>query len=90
MFYGGEYKSTAPYIQNAKNNVYAFIEGTDFPLARNSLQIVTSETENIFPVVKTRGIDVSVGVNSVFKGNSDGVGEKIDAALYADDNWVII
>lgn len=90
LFYGGEYKNTEPFIQNASNAVRLFIEGEDFPLVKNALQVVTSETKNIFTVAKANGFEISMGVDAVFKGDSNGVSEKIDAALYQGGEWKTI
>ena len=57
-----------------------------FALAQNTLLIEASLTENILNLLSS----VEIGVKNVYKGNADGVGEMVAAALYKDGAWTEI
>ena len=60
---------------------------TAFPsLAHNNLVIEPSNTKNQFNLLP----NVEMGVNAVYLGNEEGIGEKVSAALYKDGAWVEI
>ena len=90
LFAGSEYKSSLPCVQNAVDTVEAFVGSTDFSLDEGALKIITSETKNVFPVTKEDGVQVEIGVDSIFKGDTNNQAEPIEAALYKDGAWVTI
>lgn len=55
-------------------------------LAENNLLIMTHITDNLFNLLPS----VEIGVKNVYKGNADGVGEPVAAALYKDGAWTEI
>ena len=58
-------------------------------LAPDTMQIVPRDDMNIVTLIK--GDDVlEIGVDTAYKGNADGVGERVEMALYKDGEWVEI
>ena len=53
-----------------------------------TLQIVNGE--NNFSLINTEEMKIEIGVGRVYKGNADGLGEKVEACLFKDDAWTII
>ena len=58
-------------------------------LTPDTLQIVPRDDKYIVELIK--GDDVlEIGVDTAYKGNADGVGERVEMALYHDGEWVIV
>jgi N-acetylneuraminic acid mutarotase len=70
-------------------DIYEF-EARSMLLAENVIQIYPTLGTNMFRIVNTPATRVEIGVSSVFKGNAEDVGEKVEAALYRDGEWKII
>lgn len=70
-------------------NVVSFVPGMVMAVATNELFIL-SALQNYFSIVKTDNIDVELGISGVFKGNADGIGEEVEAALHNGTSWVTI
>lgn len=60
------------------------------PLLEGEMLIKPSETENFCNLIDSDGVQMKIGVNSVYLGNSEGYAEKVPAALYKDGAWVEI
>lgn len=77
---GGYATANSPYI-------YKYVVSME--VASDEMQIQSTLTNNLFNIING---DVSflVGVANVYKGNSDGVGELVDAYLYKDGAWTQI
>jgi hypothetical protein len=70
-------------------NVYS--QATPVPAVEEGALYVKPQTKNnIFPIVRGNGIEVEIGVDTVYKGNAEGIGETVEAALYKDGEWVSI
>lgn len=59
-------------------------------LENGTLQILPSLTNNTFNLINTDTAQVEIGVNAVYKGNADGIGEQVEAALHNGTSWVTI
>ena len=59
-------------------------------LSANNLQIVSGLTANTFNIINTDTAQVEIGVNKVYKGNADGIGEEVEASLHNGTSWVTI
>ena len=71
--------------------VECFTIGEDeIQVPSGTLSIIPKTDGNTFPIVNGDTIKIELGVKSVFKGNADGVGEPIEAALYKDGTWTTI
>jgi N-acetylneuraminic acid mutarotase len=81
---GGYYNSS-----NSKD-VFLFTYGEDLVLSSDTLQIVPTPDKNIFNLINTDNMQVEIGVMSVLKGNADGIGEQVEAALHNGTSWVTI
>jgi N-acetylneuraminic acid mutarotase len=57
------------------------------PLEEGTLAIEPSLTENITQLFSGDSIEVMIGVANVYRGNADGVAEKVAAAVYKDGVW---
>lgn len=56
----------------------------------NEVQILSTLETNNFPLIDTEAVKVEIGVRKVYKGNADGVGEPVEAALFKDGAWTTI
>jgi hypothetical protein len=56
----------------------------------DTLQVQSTLDKNIFNLINTDTIKAEIGVNAVYKGNADGVGEQVEAALHNGTDWVTI
>ena len=54
------------------------------------LHISPHAEENIFSLINADTVKVEIGVDSVYKGNAEGIGEKVESALYKDGAWTNI
>lgn len=80
---GGNYKPA--------KKIYRFTNADLIPLvAENELQVVVSESDNIFSLIRSNGVDIKVGTNGAYKGNAESVGEYVESAVYHDGAWVTI
>lgn len=71
--------------------VECFTIGEDeIQVPSGTLSIIPKTDGNTFPIVNGDTTKIELGVKSVFKGNADGVGEPIEAALYKDGTWTTI
>ena len=59
-------------------------------LTEGKIQIVPKDNENIFRFINTDTVKAEIGVDKVYKGNADGHGELVEAALYKDGAWTNI
>lgn len=59
-------------------------------LPNNVLQIIPSVDSNLFHVVNTPTFKTEIGVTRIYKGNEEGRGEPVEAALYKDGAWATI
>lgn len=58
-------------------------------LTPDTMQIVPRDDKNIVTLIK--GDDVlEIGVDTAYKGNADGVGERVEMALYQGGEWAVI
>jgi N-acetylneuraminic acid mutarotase len=58
-------------------------------LAPDTLQIVPRDDKYIVELIK--GDDVlEIGVDTAYKGNDDGEGERVEMALYHDGEWAVV
>lgn len=60
---------------------------TSLPLTRNQLLIEISQTENFVALSGAVNGGVEIGVANVYRGNADGVAEKVAAAVYKEGVW---
>lgn len=71
--------------------VECFTIGEDeIQVPSGTLSIIPKTDGNTFPIINGDTTKIELGVKSVFKGNADGVGEPIEAALYKDGTWTTI
>lgn len=69
---------------NVSNTIYSFDMGVDLP--KKHLAIMTDIATNQVELAP----GLPVGVTSVYKGNSDNIGEPVEAYLYKDGAWTLI
>lgn len=73
------------------DSVYVFNKNTIVPsIKADSLYVKPNTDGNLWSMMKSSGINVQIGVDSVYKGNADGIGEPVEAALYKDGTWTPI
>lgn len=70
-------------------DIYKF-EALSMLLAENVIQIYPASGTNMFRIVNTPTVRLEIGVESVFKGNAENVGERVEAAIYRDGEWQTI
>ena len=63
---------------------------TEIALAENTIQLIPSVSQNVFSFINTPSLEVNIGVGEVYKGNADGIGEPVEAALYKYGAWATI
>ena len=66
---------------NGHDGIHKFFVALN--LEKGNLLIVASLTKNVFNLLPS----VEIGVDKVYKGNEDGNGEIVSAALYKDGAW---
>lgn len=89
MLFGGSVQLTSSQSE-ATNIVRLFSGRADFSLESEELHIVLSESNNLFKLVNTGLCEVEIGFDSILKGNEDGIGEPVEAALYKDGAWTTV
>ena len=62
----------------------------DFLLETGKLHILPSVDGNVFPLINAEDAKVEIGVSGIYKGNTEGIGEEVEAALYKDGAWQTI
>ena len=93
MFMFGGYDSTesSPPASTASDSVLTFMLDAYAPLVETGLLYVTSHTDvNLWSILKTDSMNVEIGIDSVYKGNDEGIGEEVEAALYKNNTWTNI
>ena len=63
---------------------------TEIILENGTLVIIQNSSGNIFPLINTDLARVEIGVDTVYKGNTNNNGEKVETAIYKDGEWVTI
>jgi hypothetical protein len=82
----GQHRDRSGYTYSA---IYSFSEETPSVLD-GVVQILPSVKDNIFPIINTDAIRMEIGVNKVYKGNAENVGEYVETAIYKDGTWTNI
>lgn len=78
-------KSTVSY------DIYRYGTGIVVSLDNGVVQIKGGTTEkNLFSFINTDTVTAKIGVERVYKGNKDGEGERVEAALYKDGAWTTV
>ena len=72
------------------NKTILFTLGMSVVLDADTVQIQSTPDKNIFNLINTDNMQVEIGVMSVLKGNADGIGEQVEAALHNGTSWVTI
>ena len=73
------------------DEVNVFSLATPLPVvSEGTLVIKPKAKDNIFPIINSDVAKVEIGVELVYKGNADGIGEEVEAALYKDGAWTTI
>lgn len=80
--FGGLFNNTPPSLDSIYN-----IELQNIPIENGTLVILQSKNKNTFALINTNTTRVEIGVDSVYKGNSENIGEKVETALYKDGAW---
>lgn len=62
----------------------------DISLDTDNLQLHSTLEKNTFNIINTDTIKAEIGVNKVYKGNSDGIAEEVEASLHNGTSWVTI
>jgi hypothetical protein len=75
---------------NETNKTILFTLGISVVLSADTLQIHSNLDKNKFNLINTDTIKAEIGVSKVYKGNADGIGESVEAALHNGTNWVTI
>lgn len=84
---------------NVGDDIYSFVEFENayvfgyeqlVSLAEGALQLISTSTKNLFPLINTETVKVETGVVCAFKGNANGVGEAVETAIYKDGAWETI
>ena len=81
--FGGGISSSAQ-----SSAIHAFV--ISMPLEENVMLIETSQTENILKLFTGESVEIACGVANVYRGNAQGLAEKVAAAVYKDGAWVEI
>jgi hypothetical protein len=59
-------------------------------VSEGTLYIEPNSDSTVVPIINTEAARVEIGVGGVFKGNTDGIGEKVKKAIYKDGAWTNI
>lgn len=87
--FGGSDSGSTTISPTDEVNVYSLATPVPY-VEEGSIYVKPTTEENIFPVVKAGGMTVEIGVDSVYKGNAEGIGEPVEAALYNGNEWETI
>jgi hypothetical protein len=89
VFYG--YKLNNMTSSNGITDVITFeTAGSELLIPSGTLQISLHKSKNIFSLIDNETMKIDIGVDKVYKGNSDGVGEQVETAIYQNDSWTTI
>jgi hypothetical protein len=72
------------------DGIYRFTPSMSIIVAVDNLQIHSTFEKNKFNLINTDTAQVEIGVNAVYKGNADGIGELVEASLHNGTSWVTI
>ena len=73
------------------SDIVAFTAGIEqVKLTEGKVQIVQSLSKNIITLFNQEATNVKMGIDAVYKGNSDNIGEPVEAYLYKNDAWTLI
>lgn len=70
------YKFYTPFIDIAVNN--------------NVMHICSDPLADLVTIINTDNISIDIGVSEIYKGNSDNIGELVEAYLYKNGAWTLI
>lgn len=59
-------------------------------LSQGKIHIIPSESQNVFPIINDAKIAMTMGVESVYVGNTNDRGEPVEAYLYKENEWKLI
>ena len=62
-------------------------ESLSVSLGENIMQIITKDTKSKASVINSESLKVEVGIDSVYKGDENGDGQKVDSAVYTNGEW---
>lgn len=89
IFYGSHNNNLTP--TNIRKNVHEFrLAVTEVLLDNGTMKIKTTAEKNHFDLINTDTARVEIGVDAIYKGNADGIGDPVESALYKDGEWVTI
>ena len=72
------------------NAIDEFKPNLTVSVAQNNLHLLSAMGNNKFNLINTDTIQAEIGVSKVYKGNADGIGEQVEAALHNGTSWVTI
>ena len=78
------------FAGNPSTDITKFVPNLKVYLENNNLQIVPSFGNNKFKLINTDTAQVEIGVDKVYKGNADGIGEEVEASLHNGTSWETI
>lgn len=70
-------------------NILKFTNNLLLPLETDKMHIVSANS-NKFNLINTNTAQVEIGVKKVYKGNTDGIAEEVEASLHNGTSWVTI
>lgn len=78
-------------INYRSRNAYKFTAPLgDMLLDEGKIQIIPTTSKNVFSIINDGNQKTEIGVSKVYKGNADGIGEEVEAALHNGTEWVNI
>jgi N-acetylneuraminic acid mutarotase len=89
--FGGRWdRSSGVYWYSDKIYCHNPMGGKDYLVEENDLLIIPRMESDTFPIINAKSAKIEIGVDSVYKGNEEGKGEEVEAALYKDGAWTTI
>jgi N-acetylneuraminic acid mutarotase len=76
--------------QTGSKDISRFTPAMSIIVEVDNMQIQSTLNKNKFNLINTNKAQVEIGVNAVYKGNSEGIGELVEASLHNGTTWVKI
>lgn len=90
--FGGKWDEYVGQTPHFSYKIYCHnpMGGKDYLVEENDLLIIPRMESYTFPIINAESAKIEIGVDSVYKGNEEGKGEEVKAALYKDGAWTTI
>ena len=87
--FGGKNTNSTPYYSN-KIYCHNPMGGKNYLVEENDLLIIPKLETATVPIINSDAVKIEIGVDGMYKGNEQGKGDGVEAAIYKDGTWTTI